>query len=451
MATIVIIGNGIAGSTAARYIRKYSDHKIIMISSEGKFPFSRTALMYIFMGHMKQEHTKLYEDWFWSKNRIELIEAYVSQIDADEHCVSLSDGQQFNYDKLIIATGSRPNKYGWPGQDLDGVQGLYHIQDLEQLEHTYKKGIHKGVIVGGGLIGIELAEMLHSRHIPVTFLVREKNFWSNVLPLEESMMISSHIMAHGIDLKLNEELLEIKGHNNNVCAIQTKNSNENIPCDFVGITVGVSPNISFLQNTNIKTNKGILVNNYLQTSIEDIYAIGDCAELISPMDGRRSIEAVWYTGKMMGITVAQNICNQAQEYNPGIWYNSAKFFDIEYQVYGDIPAQTPDSIQTIHWQHPSENKSIRINYSKSTNAVTGFNLMGIRYRHAVCDKWIKEKTHIELVLRKLSLANFDPEFFQTYESEIIDRYNQVSGRSIQLDSKQKLKQVVQFLNQEYAE
>jgi 3-phenylpropionate/trans-cinnamate dioxygenase ferredoxin reductase subunit len=78
---IIIIGNGIAGSTAARYIRKNSDHEITMISGETDYPFSRTALMYIYMGHMKFEHTKLYEDWFWAKNRIKTIKAWVKEID----------------------------------------------------------------------------------------------------------------------------------------------------------------------------------------------------------------------------------------------------------------------------------------------------------------------------------------------------------------------------------
>jgi NAD(P)H-nitrite reductase large subunit len=149
---IVIIGNGIAGSTAARFIRKWSDYDITMISNEGMYPFSRTALMYIYMGHMRAEHTKLYEDEFWQKNRINLVQDEVTDINLEQKKVILSN-HDISYDKLIIASGSKSNKFGWPGQDLDGVRGLYHMGDLQYLEERSSK-INHAVIVGGGLIGI---------------------------------------------------------------------------------------------------------------------------------------------------------------------------------------------------------------------------------------------------------------------------------------------------------
>jgi NAD(P)H-nitrite reductase large subunit len=445
MSKIIIIGNGIAGSTAARYIRKNSDHEITMISAETLYPFSRTALMYIYMGHMKFEHTKLYEDWFWAKNRINIVKEWVKNIDTTQKIIALSNGETLDYDKLIIATGSKPNKFGWPGQELDGVQGLYHLQDLESMEAATQQGIKKAVVVGGGLIGIEMAEMFHSRHIPVTFLVRETSFWDAVLPAEESTMINRHILANGIDLRLNEELLEIKGGDSKVSSIICKNSGEEIACEFVGLTVGVSPNINFVKSAEITINRGIVVDEYLQTSAEDVYALGDCAELSKPNPGRRPIEAVWYTGRIMGKTVARTICGELTKYDPGIWFNSAKFFDIEYQVYGDIPAKTPEHITSLYWQHPTENKAIRINYETTSGAVTGFNLMGIRYRHAVCEKWIASKTHIETVIENLSLANFDPEFFDQYESAFVAMYNQNTGKSLKLKAKRKLSLVEQFL------
>ena len=397
------------------------------------------------MGHVRFEDTKLYEDWFWAKNRIELIKAWVKSINPSNKSITLDNGTMLNYDKLIIASGSKPNKFSWPGQDLQGVQGLYHLQDLERMETATQNGIKRAVIVGGGLIGIEMAEMFHSRHIPVTFLVRESSFWNAILPAQESDMINNHILAHGIDLRLGDELQEIKGENRKVKSVICKNSGEQIPCDFVGLTVGVSPNIDIVKATEIRTNKGIVVDVYLQTSISDIYAIGDCAELSHPDTGRKSIEAVWYTGRMMGKTVAQTICDKPTKYNPGIWFNSAKFFDIEYQVYGNIPTNIPENITSLYWQHPSENKSIRINFEKSSRAVTGFNLLGIRYRQVVCEKWIRDKTHIETVIENLSLANFDPEFFDQYEGAFLEMYNQKSGKSLTLKSKRKLSMVTKFL------
>jgi NAD(P)H-nitrite reductase large subunit len=201
---IVIIGNGISGVTAARHIRKNSDDKITIISAETKYFFSRTALMYVYMGHMKFEHTQPYENWFWEKNSIDLKEGFVENINTKEKILNFSNGENLAYNKLIIATGSKPNKFGWPGQDLIGVMGMYHKQDLEKLEKYApdKKTCRRAVIVGGGLIGIELAEMLRSRNIPVTFLVRETSFWNGVLPAQESAMINEHIIEHHIDLRL---------------------------------------------------------------------------------------------------------------------------------------------------------------------------------------------------------------------------------------------------------
>ena len=291
-----------------------------------------------------------------------------------------------------------------------------------------------------------MAEMFHSRHIPVTLLVREKSFWDLILPAEESAMVNRHILEHGIDLRLESELNEVLDENNDgkVDAILMKNG-EKIACGFVGLTVGVSPNVDFVKDTALKINKGIVVNEYLQTNIPDVYAIGDCAEIETPQLGRRPIEAIWYTGRMMGETVAYNILNKKVKYSPGIWFNSAKFLDIEYQVYGDIRAQLADNQATIYWEHPDGKKGIRITYDKNEGSVLGFNLMGVRYRHEVCEKWIKEKTPIETVLRDLGLANFDPEFYKEYENEVIQIYNKQRGNSLQLKTKRGLNAVLQFL------
>ena len=461
---IVIIGNGIAGITAARWIRKLSDYDITVISDEGDYFFSRTALMYIYMGHMRLQDTQPYEPWFWDKNRINLKKGRVETINFNTQKLEVRTPQgaihDTPYDKLIIATGSKSNKFGWKGQDLQGVHGLYHLQDLEAMER-HSHGLKRAVVVGGGLIGIEMAEMFHSRHIPVTLLVREKSFWNIVLPPEESAMVNRHIRENGIDLHLDNELVEVLDEDNDgkVDAIVPKKG-EKIYCGFVGLTVGVSPNIDFIKTTPLSINKGIKVNEYLETNMPNVYAIGDCAEMETPQQGRRPIEAVWYTGRMMGETVANNICKTPVKYLPGIWFNSAKFFDIEYQVYGDIQAQLPDNQETIYWEHPEGKKAIRITFCPPTpkggvldvdspsgggGAVVGFNLMGIRYRHEVCEKWIKDKTPIETVLQNLGMANFDPEFYTEYETELVKIYNTTTGKTLQLKTKRGLDNVLKFL------
>lgn len=446
---IAIIGNGISGITAARFIRKLSDHKITVISAESDHFFSRTALMYIYMGHMRFEDTKPYEDWFWEKNRIDLLRAYVEKVDTQNKKLILKGHEALSFDKLLIACGSKSNKFGWPGQDLKGVQGLYSLQDLESME-TASAGLKRAVIVGGGLIGIEMAEMFHSRRIPVTMLVREQNFWDIVLPPEEAMMINRHIREHGIDLRLETQLKEIVDDGNGQAKAVITSKGEMIECGFVGLTAGVSPNIAFLEGSGIETQRGVVVNEFLETSAKDVYAIGDCAQLKNPVPGRRPIEAIWYTGRMMGETVAYTICGKKTAYDPGIWFNSAKFFDIEYQVYGTVLPDPLENKESIYWEDLSGKKSIRIGYDKNTLETLGFNLMGVRYRHEVCEKWILEKTNIETVLQELSLANFDPEFFDEYEAEVVSIYNKNNGKSLKSRKKRRWNNVVEWLKNKHS-
>lgn len=430
MKHIVIIGNGIAGVTAARYIRKFSGNAITLISAESKYFFSRTALMYVYMGHMRMQEITPYEPWFWEKNDITLIQAYVQKVDTAQQVLQLSSGKSVQYDELIIASGSTFNKFGWPGQDLAGVGGLYSLQDLEYME-TYTKDAKRGVVVGGGLIGIEMIEMLLSRHIDATFLVRESSYWDNVIPAEESAMVNRHMREHHVDLKLGTELKRIIGdENGRVKAVETS-TGEIIECQWVGLTAGVKPNVGFLEGSGIELGRGVKVDEFFRTSAPNVYAVGDCAEFRTAPKGRRNLEQIWYSGKMHGERVAWNICNEPLAYDPGIFFNSAKFFDIEYQVYGDVPPTLPEGVKTLYWEHPDGHRSIRINYEAISSKVLGFNLMGIRYRHKVCEAWIAEGRTIEFVLEHLRAANFDPEFFNEYEPAAVQLYNAQNGTKLQ--------------------
>jgi NAD(P)H-nitrite reductase large subunit len=419
MKHVVIIGNGISGITAARNIRKRSNFKITVISSESPYFFSRTALMYIYMGHMKFDHTKPYEDNFWSKNKIELVYDHVEQIETGSKVLHMRSEKSIEYDILVIAVGSKPAFFNWPGQELAGVQGLYSLQDLHRMEEQ-TKGVKHAVIVGGGLIGIEMAEMLRSRNIGVTMLVREKEFWSNVLPLHEAKLISRHIRSHHVSLKLETELKEIQSDGNGKVKSVITSNNEVIDCEFAGITTGVIPNVDFLKSSAIEINKGVLVDEFLQTNIPDVYAIGDCVERKYDLPGRRKIEQVWYTGRMMGEVLAQTICDEKTKYEPGPWFNSAKFFDIEYQTYGTIGNQLKENEQEFYWEHPSGVKCVHLVWDKSSNEFHGINSFGIRMRHEVFDKWLRQRMSIQFVVENLHEANFDPEFFSRHEREIVN-------------------------------
>jgi 3-phenylpropionate/trans-cinnamate dioxygenase ferredoxin reductase component len=404
---VVILGNGITGVTVARHLRKASpDVKITIVSGESDHHWSRPALMYIYMGHMRYQDTRPYEDHFWADNRIGLRRGWVKRIDLDAHQLQFEDGTSMAWDKLVLATGSVPNRFGWPGQDLDRVQGMYSLQDLISLERATPL-LRRVVIVGGGLIGIEMAEMLHSRHIPVTMLVREDLYWNNVLPTEESAMVGRAIARAGIDLRLKTELVEIHDDEKGGVAGVTTSTGERIDCDLVGLTAGVRPNTQMAAASGIPTKRGILVDEWLKTSIPDVYAAGDCAQ-IAHSDGEHYGEQVWYSGRAQGEVLAGNILGADVPYKRGIWFNSAKFLHVEYQTYGTVPSKPQDGISSLYWEHADGNRSVRLVHRAGT--FVGANVMGLRLRHRVCEKWIAEEQPLSCVIEHFTEAGFDGEF-----------------------------------------
>lgn len=432
----VIIGNGISGITFARHLRKGDDQaRITVISGESPYFFSRTALMYVYMGQMKWEHTQPYEPHFWKKNRIDLKQAWVKTITFESKTLIFESGETLNYDILVLATGSKSAFFGWPGQNLKGVQGLYTKQDLETMEVLTSQQMERAVIVGGGLIGIELAEMLTYKKISVTFLVRESRFWEQVLPEAEADLVQNHIRQHAIDLRLETELKEILSDSQgNVRAVVSK-TGEEIPCSFVGIATGVTPNVDFLKNTSLAIGNGIKVNAYFESSLPDVYAIGDCAEFDQPPGpGRRTLEQVWYTGRMQGETLAYNFCNKPVPYQPGIWFNSAKFFAIEYQTYGWVSPEPMDGVQNFYWAHRDGMVSFRMTLDQEGKILGVLNL-GFRLRHEFFDRAIHEKWSGEKVMKELEKGMFDPEFYAPHHLDIQAAYQRQFGGPISASKK----------------
>ena len=231
-------------------------------------------------------------------------------------------------------------------------------------------------------------------------------------------MIENHIVKHGIHLHLESNLIEIDGDENGYVRAVMTDKREVIPCQFVGLTAGVRPNIDFLKESDLELNRGILIDDYLQTNLPNIYAIGDCAELRQPKSHRRSIEAVWYVGRMMGETLALTLSGKKTMYNPSHWFNSAKFFDIEYQTYGQISPNPNKNEEHFTWQHQAKNIQIRLAYNPTTYEFLGINSFGIRLRHECFENWLNEKRNINYVIAQLQHANFDPEFYIRYEKNI---------------------------------
>lgn len=413
---VAIVGNGIAGITAARELRRRRpDWPITVVSAESDHHWSRPALMYVYMGHMRFEDTKPYEDRFWRENRIDLVRGWVERADTGARRIELEGGRAIAYDALVVATGSVTARYGWPGQDLAGVQGLYGLADLERLEKA-TPGVRRAVIVGGGLIGVELAEMLHVRGIAVTFLVREKGYWGKVLPPEESAMVGRVIRREGIDLRLATELERIEDDGRGRAGAVVTKSGERIECQLVGITTGVAPNLALARASGIPCGRGVLVDDSFRTRVEGVWAAGDCAEIAPPPASSGRVEQLWYTGRKHGEVLGRVLAGEPARYERGVFFNSAKFFDLEYQTYGDVPADLSGA-SSLYWEHEDGRHALRIVHGDG--GVRGFNCLGIRYRQAVCERWIRERRPIDFVLERLAEANFDPEFFRRHERDML--------------------------------
>ncbi len=414
----VIIGNGIAGVTAAITARRLNaEARITLVSAESAHHYSRPALMYLYLGQLRYADVKPYEDWFWAENRLQLMHAEATGLDATARTVQLATGQSLAYDKLLLATGSVGRTAGWPGQQLRGVQGFIGLPDLENMSRD-TQGIRRAVVVGGGLIGVELAEMLHSRGIHVTWLVREARYWRSVLPPEESTLLVTHIRQHGIDFQENTELREVLGDGQGRVRAVLTTTGQELPAEWVGLAIGVQPNLTLARAAGLETDRGILVDALLETSVPGVYAAGDCAQHRQPAPGEVAVEQLWYTGRMQGETVAHTLCGQPTPYRRGQWFNSAKFFNLEYQTYGRVPAQPAAGTASFCWQHPNGKHLLRLNFQEADQAVTGVNALGLRQRQDVWERWLRDKTPIGTVLTQLAAANFDPEFARQHEPAI---------------------------------
>lgn len=404
----VIIGNGVAGITAAFTIRAREETaSITVISGESDYFFARTALMYAYLDRLTRRDLEPHERKVYDKQRIERIRAWVTGLDAPGHTLTLSTGRQLAYDRLLLATGSLPNRPAWAGIDQvrDGLVHFVTLQDLENCERLTKFG-GKALVVGGGLIGVELVECLHHHGMEVTFLVREPWYWPAALGEPEGQMITAHLQRHGIDVIHNEVVgrVDVDG-SGRATGVETE-SGRRFDCELLGITVGVHPAIEWLAKvtTPPEVRRGIVVDTGFRTSLPDVWAAGDCAEI--QFDGRAPlVEQIWYSAKRQGDLAARSMLGDRVSYAPPVFYNSSKFFEIEYTTVGSFRIA---GAQDFHARVPGREVSVRI--AVAGGAVAGFNMLGSRWDHNVFERWIAERRPLDYCMERLDQAQFDVEF-----------------------------------------
>ncbi len=403
----VIIGNGVAGINSANEIRRRdTSAEITIISKESDHFFSRTALMYIFCGQMSQQDIEPFERDHYQRMNYKRVRDEVLRIDTNNKTIYLAKQNTIQYDRLLIASGSVGRLPGFLGEELDEVGNFVTWQNLEWLQEKAKTAKH-ACIIGGGLIGIETAEILLLAGINVSFIIREDWFWPIALNKNEGDLITEQMKHHSCDVYLKTDLQEIVERDGHVAGIKTKQGDE-IDCDLIVFAIGVRPQTDWLKESGIvlDSSGGIVVNEFLQTNVDDVYAAGDCTSVVWFNNVRRP-EQLWYTSRDQGKIAGGNITGDKQIYKRGMFYNSAKFFDLEYTTAGYVNFKLDN--EADWYQHEQgTNYTQRITYLPD-NTVIGFNFIGRRWDHRPLMKWINEKRTLDWVISHLHEANYDEE------------------------------------------
>lgn len=427
----VIVGNGVSGVSAAQVIRGRDEGaSITIIGEETERFYARTALMWIYTGQMTREDTEPFEPRYWRENRFNLVQDRVTTIDVGQHRLTLGSGETLGYDRLLLAVGAEANMFGWPGQDLDGVCNMCTMRDLDRLE-AVRSRLRRAVVVGGGLIGIELVEMMVHGRVPVTYLIREPWYWDMVLSEQEAVIVHERLRQAGVDLVLEDEIGEILDDGSGrVRQVTTKKGRE-LPCELVGIAVGVHPRTELAEAAGIECGRGVLVDRGMRTSAQDVFAAGDCAEVRwDPPEGPNRIEQLWYTGIKQGRAAGLAMLGDAVRYEPGVPYNSAQFLFLDYlnvgwmnlakypppaEILGEDLEPDPRDGKGLglaeHFHRvPGQPDSIRISHRPDTEQVLGFSMLGSRWDSRVLMRWIRERRRLRWVLGHLEQALYNEEF-----------------------------------------
>lgn len=408
----VIVGNGVAGATAALALRARDERATItLVSNESPYFFSRTAMMYAFMNKLSRRAMEPFSRETWRERGITRVTDSVTDLDAVSRTITTARGETLTYDSLIVATGSAPRSLTVDGltEDTLGTVHFVSLRDLDACEHWAQSTRH-AVVVGGGLIGIELVECLIHHGIKTTFFVRDPWYWPAVLCHEESELVTKQIRSKGVDVRYGVSLAGVDhGSSGRVSSVRASDG-ETVIAQMLGVAVGVVPCVAWLRSvaTPPVLGRGVVVDATLKTSLECVWAAGDCAELGDHgLPG--VIEQSWYAAKRQGELVARNasVVNEKPEtYRPSMFVNAAKLFDLEFTTVGDLGA-VGERTMSVFRSHPTRAITQRIVHHDGR--VRGFNLIGSRWNTGILSRWITEERPLEWVLGHLRDAQFDVE------------------------------------------
>jgi NAD(P)H-nitrite reductase large subunit len=307
----LIIGAGVAGTTAAESIRARDPQgSIALVGDEPHRLYSRVMLPMVVDGRIPTEKAYLKgEDWYVS-TKVEFLRGRrVSKLDGTAHRATLDDGTAIEFTKALIATGGRPKRLDVPGHDLSGVHRLQTIEDAAGIRDSVAG---PAVVIGGGFIALEFVNGFMHYNVPVTVCLRGKKFWEHRLDATGAALLEKHLTGKGVRIIPEAAPLAFLG-NEKVEGVKLSNG-ETIACTSVGIGIGLEPNFHFIENV-LKTKRGIASDEYLETSAAGIFAAGDISEFNDLIAGHAHVLGNWFNAREQGRAAGANMAGAHEPYH----------------------------------------------------------------------------------------------------------------------------------------
>jgi NAD(P)H-nitrite reductase large subunit len=342
----VIAGSGVAGIAAIEAIRSIdAENEIVMIGDDPHGFYSRPGLAYYLTGelHDKALYPRTADDY--RRMNFRYIKGHVAGIQRGPHSLLFDDNSTLAYDRLLIAVGAQALPLEVPGAGLEGVLKLDHMEDAKRLLKYARRG-RVAVVVGGGITALELAEGLLARGMKVHYLLRGDRYWSNVLDEQESRIVEQRLKEEGITLHHHAEVIEVTGRKGRVNGVRLLNG-QILKCDLVAYAIGIRPRVELAKGAGLAVDRGILVNEYLQTNDPHIYAAGDVAQAYDPLSRRSILDSLWNPAREQGHAAGLNMAGNRTAYMKSPPFNVTRLAGLTTTIIGTVGRGRDDDLVGI--------------------------------------------------------------------------------------------------------
>ena len=342
----VIIGSGVAGISAIEAIRSIDSASPITLIGDDPYGFySRPGLAYYLTGELHDKALFLRTADDLRKLDFRYIQGRATKILRAEHILELDKQPSVSFERLLIAVGAQAIPLEIPGTDLDGVFKLDHMSDAKLILKQARRG-KTAVVVGGGITALELAEGLLSHGMKVHYLLRGDRYWSNVLDEQESKIIQNRLQEEGVVLHHHAEVIEVICRNGKASAIRLLNG-QKLVCDLVAYAIGIRPRVELAKQARLAIDRGILVNEYLQTNDPSIFAAGDVAQAYDPMTGRSILDSLWTPARQQGYSAGLNMARKKTVYLKAPAFNVTRLAGLTTTIIGTVGRGQDDDLVGI--------------------------------------------------------------------------------------------------------